>query len=63
MKVEIFTAAFRKVQGTVFPNVPSGVSVRVNLTDKWGTALASGIYYVVVTTSSGRTIGKLLILR
>ncbi|HEY5038080.1 MAG TPA: T9SS type A sorting domain-containing protein, partial [bacterium] len=63
VRVEIFTLAFRKVLDRFFYNIPSGVSVQVNLADRWGSPLASGIYYVVVTTSSGRSIGKLLILR
>jgi hypothetical protein len=61
--VRIFTSAFRMVQEKKFDSVPAGTSVPINLTDKWGAPLASGLYYVVVTTSQGRSIGKLLILR
>ena len=63
VRVEIFTSAFRKVQDKTFENIPSGQSVSISLTDRWGAPLASGIYYVVVTTSSGRSISKLLILK
>jgi len=63
VRVEIFTAAFRKVQDRTFTNIPSGTAVPLTLTDRWGSPLASGIYYVVVTTFKGRSIGKLLVLR
>jgi len=73
VKVEIFTTAFRKVQEAHFPNVPLGTSMNepvIQLTDKWGNNLASGLYYVIVTvTPDGggakyeRLVGKLLILR
>ena len=61
MTVKIYTAAFRKVQETTFPQVPNGKAVVVDLTDRWGTPLASGIYYVVVATDGGKSVGKLLI--
>jgi hypothetical protein len=61
--VEIFTSVFRKVQDREFKNAPYGMDVSLELTDRWGRPLASGLYYVVVTTSSGRSIGKLIILR
>ena len=71
VKVEIFTTAFRKVQEKPYSQQPVGVDVSIILADKWGTPLASGLYYVVVVTipqpgsgqSSNRLIGKLLILR
>jgi hypothetical protein len=63
VKVRIFTLAFRKVQEYTQPQVPAGTDVPISLIDKWGKPLASGLYYVVVQTSQGRTIGKLLILR
>ena len=62
LEVEIFTTAFRKVQEVVFPNVPPGVAVTVELTDKWGTPLANGLYYVVVIVDGRRSFAKLLIL-
>jgi hypothetical protein len=63
LRIEIFTAAFRKVQDETFTNIPSGTAVTIALIDRWGTTLGNGIYYLVVTTSKGRTIGKLLIQR
>jgi hypothetical protein len=63
VKVRIFTLAFRKVQDNTYPQVPAGVDVPISLMDKWGKPLASGLYYVVVNTSQGRTIAKFLILR
>jgi hypothetical protein len=63
VRVEIFTVNFRKVQDTTFDSVPSGTAVVVSLTGWGGHFLANGLYYVVVTTNSGKTIGKLLILK
>jgi arabinan endo-1,5-alpha-L-arabinosidase len=62
VRVEIFTAAFRKVKDETFTNIPSGQAVTLLLTDRQGSPLANGIYYLVVTTSRGRSIGKLIIL-
>jgi len=62
VRVEIFTVAFRKVQDKTFTNIPSGTAVTISLTDRWGNRLANGFYYVVVTTSRGRSTGKLLVL-
>ena len=63
VRVEVFTLAFRKVQDTTYPSLPSGTAVTLNLTGKDGNPLANGIYYVVVTTDYGRAIGKMLVLR
>lgn len=63
VKVKVFTTAFRKVQDKTYPDQPVGVPVSLALTDREGTPLASGLYYVVVTWPQGRAIGKLLILR
>ncbi len=74
VKVEIFTTAFRKVQEANFDNIPLGVmgsAPRVPMTDKSGDLLASGLYYVVITTapttSTGggaqRLVGKFLLLK
>jgi hypothetical protein len=75
VRVELFTTAFRKVQDKTFPSVPVGTdgggNVEIMMTDIWGNNLASGLYYVVVTTSpqkgtgqaSIRLIGKLLLIR
>jgi len=64
VKIVVFTTAFRKVQSIERDQVPIGVlSVALELKDKWGAPLANGIYYVVVTTQQGRSVGKLLIFR
>jgi len=63
VEVEIFTTGFRKVQEETFPNVPPGVAVTLQLTDKRGTPLANGLYYLVVIVDGQRSIAKLLILR
>jgi hypothetical protein len=63
VEVEIFTSAFRKVQDSKYYNVPSGVAVTVELTDRWGRPLANGLYYVVVVVNGKQSVTKLLILR
>jgi len=63
VKVELFTVAFRKILQRDFDNIPSGTKVSIELRDNWGRPLASGIYYVVVTTNAGRSTGKLMVLR
>jgi hypothetical protein len=61
--VQIFTVAFRLVQLQVLPQLPLGTEIQIELKDKWGHPLASGLYYVVVATNEGRHVAKLLILR
>jgi hypothetical protein len=63
VRVEIYTLAFRKVQDTTYSSQTSGTAITLNLTGKSGNPLSNGIYYVVVTTSSGRAVGKMLVLR
>jgi hypothetical protein len=77
MTVQIFTVAFRKVQDTVVSSTSMGVSASVSggtmaktwhipvvLNDKWGTPLASGLYYVVISNHNGyHSVVKLLLLR
>lgn len=63
LKVKVFTSAFRVVIDRKFPSQSPGVSVSFDPIDQWGTPLASGLYYVVVQTPIGKTVGKLLILR
>jgi len=62
IRVEIFTTAFRKVEKSDYPSQPCG-PVAVTMKDDWDNPLASGLYYVVITTKQGRSIGKLLLLR
>ena len=61
--VKILTVAFRMVQERTYLNVSSETPVLLELVDRWGRPLASGIYYVVVVTSGGQSIGKLMILK
>jgi hypothetical protein len=63
IKVQIFTVAFRLVQQQVFPQVPIGTDIQIDLKDKWGHPLASGLYYVLVSIDGKRLIAKLLIER
>jgi hypothetical protein len=61
--VQIFTVAFRLVRQLEPPQTLVGADVKIDLKDKNGTPLASGLYYVVVTVDSERSVGKLLILK
>jgi hypothetical protein len=61
--VEIFTIAFRKVKDETFRSVPASTAVAVSLTDAYGRPMSNGLYYVIVTARSGKTTGKMLILR
>jgi hypothetical protein len=61
--VQIFTVAFRLVQQQVFEEVPLGTDIRIELKDRTGKPLASGLYYVVVSVDGKKTIGKLLLMR
>ena len=64
MKIQLFTTALRKVREDSFSSVPAGVlQAYIELKDKWGTPLANGLYYVVVSTGSHRSIGKILVNR
>ncbi len=63
VRVEIYTLAFRKVQDHPYGPMPSGTPITIQLTGPSGNPLANGVYYVVVTTSSRRAVGKLLVLR
>ncbi|HTC21129.1 MAG TPA: hypothetical protein VK859_09795, partial [bacterium] len=63
VRIEIFTLGFRKVQDHIYSNIPDGTPVVVELVDRFGTPLANGLYYVVVTVDGHRSIAKLLILR
>jgi len=61
--VTYFTVTFRKVNDLVFKGVLPGTVLTLPLTDKTGTDLASGLYYIVIQTQQGRFILKLLVLR
>ena len=62
--IAIFTTAFRKVQQSEPIQLSGNVlNIPFNLVDKDDVPLANGLYYVVLSTPSGRSIGKLLVLR
>jgi flagellar hook assembly protein FlgD len=64
VRIEIFTLSFRKVNEIVLKNVPAGVTrVTYDLTDSKGSPLANGLYYIVVRSSQGRFVTKMLVLR
>jgi hypothetical protein len=61
--VKIYTVAFRLVQQQAFAQVPAGAEITVEMKDRTGKPLASGLYYVVVNTDGLRYIAKLIISR
>ena len=64
VELQIFTAAFRKVNEIKLMQVPAGVTdYSLNLADRWGKSLANGLYYVMVTIDGKRLMAKLMILR
>jgi hypothetical protein len=64
VKVEIYTVAYRKVFNHTYElTYGNDVVLYAPITDNWNNPLASGVYYVVVTTNNGRSIGKMLVLR
>jgi hypothetical protein len=63
VRVEIFTLGFRKVVDMAVDSIQTGTAITVRLVDRFGNSLANGLYYVVVTTKSGKAIGKLLVIK
>jgi hypothetical protein len=64
VKLEIFTAAFRKVLEEDLGNLYAGnQTTTFELKDHWGRTLANGLYYVVISQGSQRTVGKLLVVK
>ena len=64
VELRIFTTAFRKVLTLNLGALPAGSqTISVSLTNNQGQALANGIYYLEISDSQGRAIGKLMILR
>jgi hypothetical protein len=61
--VQIFTVAFRMVQQQVFDQVLAGTDVQINLKDKSGKPMASGLYYIVVNSEGKRTVAKMMLLK
>jgi hypothetical protein len=50
------------VQERLFQQVPASAEIGIELKDKTGKPLASGLYYVVVSVGGQKSVGKLLIL-
>jgi len=63
VEVELFTIAFRKIQDKVYSNLASGTPLQMEATDRWGSPLANGLYYVVVKVAGARSVGKIIVLR
>lgn len=63
VRIEIFTLGFRKVIDMTVDSVPTGTGITVRLLGRFSAPLANGLYYVVVTTKSGKAIGKLLVIK
>lgn len=64
MKIDLFTTAYRKILEETVLDVPLGTNYHsLVLKDKAGKPLANGVYYIVVTTTSGKAVGKLVILK
>jgi hypothetical protein len=64
VKLQIFTAAFRKVQEEDLGDLSAGnQTTTFELKDHWGRSLANGLYYVVISQGSQRTVGKLLVVK
>jgi hypothetical protein len=61
--VQIVTTAFRLVNQKSFSNQTGASLIALPITDKKGTPLADGLYYVIVQSPAGRLIEKLLVLR
>jgi hypothetical protein len=60
--IEIFTTAFRRVSHQTLLSQPYG-PLTIQMVDDWNNPLASGLYYIVIQTNSGKSVGKILILR
>jgi hypothetical protein len=64
VKVMVFTTSFRKINEIRLGQVPAGTTpIALALTDRWGSPLANGIYYVFIKGVHGRQFVKLMVLR
>jgi len=64
LTLSVFTTAFRKVNEKSYTSLPAGgVALSLPSTDKNGTPLANGLYYLLVKTPAGHSVGKWVILR
>jgi hypothetical protein len=63
-QIKIYTTVDRRVKNVTYSLLPAGMNnIQVELKDDWGTPLANGLYYVLVTTPDQKFIKKLLILK
>jgi hypothetical protein len=63
-RVLIFTTAFRKINEISLGQVPAGTQkTALQLTDRWGSPLANGVYYVVIRGDKERYTVKLMVIR
>lgn len=63
VELQVFTAAFRKVRSVPVGRAgPGRMDVPFDLRDSQGAALANGSYYLVVRSSQGWAVGRLLVL-
>jgi len=63
VKVQVFSTAFRKVQDRDFNQVTPGSLLPVPLSDRRNTALANGLYYVVVKAGGKQWVLKMIVLQ
>ena len=64
IRFQLFTTAFRKMLDRPLGTLPAGVyNVNLDLKDEWGSRLANGIYYVVVSNGKKHAVGKLLVIK
>ncbi len=64
LHIRIYTTSFRKVKDTVIPNIPAGSQViSLDTKDRTETALANGLYYLVIDTGQNHIVLRMLILR
>ena len=63
VRVRVYTTAFRLVNSLSFENVQPGQDVDIPLTNKWGSALASGVYYLSVNAGGKHWTVKFMVIR
>ncbi len=63
VRLQIFTTVSRKIRDITIPQVAAGMDATLDLVDKAGDPLANGLYFVAITTSQGKLVQKLLILK
>jgi hypothetical protein len=64
IKIRFYTTSWRLALEKDFPVMqPPAADLTVELISQSGKMLSNGLYFVVVNTSQGRTVTKLLVLR